>query len=523
MLQDFRQRDDGAVIETDVCVIGAGAAGIALARELAGSARTVCVIESGGLEAEPSTQALYEGTVVGEPYPPLEATRLRYFGGTTNHWGGRCRPLDAIDFEPRSWVPHSGWPITRQDLDSFYARAQVICELGPYEYDPAIWRPLLPGLIALRPDRLVNRLWQLSPPTRFGQRYRDDLARATNVRVLLNANAVEIVVNDAATAVREVRLKTLDGKAGTVRLRTVVLACGGIENPRLLLASNRVITAGIGNGHDRVGRFFLEHPHAQIAFAVPTAPLERFRVYSGRVKATTAVGTAVIQAKPGLSEAFQRTERLLNGCVDMGFGYDRSEGYLTLRRVAKTLGRGAMPDDLGGAVLRMVGDLDGLALGLYRRLRDENVFWFGANVEQAPNPDSRVTLDETRDALGLPRVRLDWRLSAIDKRTTRVVCRLVGEELARLGIARMRMDDWLLADDTRWMDLGIRYHHIGTTRMSDDPKHGVVDRECRVHGIANLFVVGSSVFATSGYANPTLTIVALAVRLADRLKDGGGA
>jgi len=523
MLQDFRQREDGAVIETDVCVIGAGAAGITLARELVGSPRTVCVIESGDLEAASSTQALYEGTVVGEPYPPLDSVRLRYFGGTTNHWDGHCRPLDAIDFEPRPWVPHSGWPITRQDLDPFYARAQAICELGPYEYDPAIWRPLLPGLIAFRSDRLVNRLWQYSPPTRFGQRYRDDLAHARNVQVLLNANAVEIVVNDAATAVREVRLKTLDGKAGTVRPRAVVLACGGIENPRLLLASNRVMTAGLGNGHDRVGRFFLEHPHAQIAFAVPAVAIDRFRVYFGGVATGTATGKAVIQAKPGLSETTQRNKRLLNACVDMGFGYDRSEGYLTLRRVAKTLGRGAMPDDLGGAVLKIVGDLDGLAQGLYRRLRDENVFWFGANVEQAPNPDSRVTLDDTRDALGLPRVRLDWHLSALDKRTTRVACRLVGEELARLGIARMRMDDWLLADDARWMDLGIRYHHIGTTRMSDDPKQGVVDRECRVHGIANLFVVGSSVFVTSGYANPTLTIVALAARLADHLKDGGGA
>jgi choline dehydrogenase-like flavoprotein len=523
MIEDFRGRDDGVVIESDLCVIGAGAAGIALAREFSGTRRTLCLIESGGLEPEAATQALYEGRNVGAPYPPLEATRLRYFGGTTNHWDGHCRPLDAIDFETRPWVPYSGWPITRQDLDPFYARAHAVLELGPYQYAPEAWRTTLPGLIAFQPERLVNRLWQYSPPTRLGIRYRDALARAANVRVLLNTNAVEIVVNAAATTVEAVRLKTLDGKAGTVRPKAVVLACGGIENARLLLASNRVMRTGLGNGHDRVGRFFLEHPHAQIAFAVPTAPLDRFRVYFGGIEATAPAGTAVIQAKPGLSESLQRRERLLNGCIDVGYGYDRSPGYLSLRHVAKAFGRGAVPDDLGGAVLRMVGDLDGLAVGLYRRFTDENVFWFGANAEQAPNPESRVTLDDTVDTLGLPRARLDWRLSAIDKRTTRVACRVVGEELARLGIARMRIDDWLLVEDARWTELGIRYHHMGTTRMSDDPTQGVVDRHGRVHGLANLYVAGSSVFPTAGYANPTLTIVALALRLADYLKERGGA
>lgn len=518
MFQDFRSGEDGAVIETDICVIGGGAAGITLALGLADSRRAVCMVESGGLDFDPVTQALYEGAVVGGPFPALDQVRLRYFGGTTNHWDGHCRPLDPIDFERRPWVPYSGWPITRQDLDPYYARAQPILELGPYQYETEAWQEALPGLFAFRPERIYNSLWQHSPPTRFGERYRDALGRAENIRVLLNANAVEIVANEGATAVTEVRLKTLDGKAGSVRPRVVVLATGGIENARLLLASSRVMKAGLGNGNDLVGRFFLEHPHALIAFAVGTVDTKRHAVYFDEAVVPTPTGPVAIRSGASLSETLQREHRLLNANVNIGYGFDRSEGYLTLRSVVKALGNGELPDGLGGAVLAMAGDLDGLAAGLFRRITNENVFWFGANTEQAPNPDSRITLDGERDALGMPRVRLDWRLLPLEKRTTRFACRLVGEELARLGVARMRMDPWLLAEDGTWRELGVRYHHMGTTRMSDDPKHGVVDRDCRVHGIANLYVAGSSVFPTTGYANPTFTICALALRLADHLR-----
>lgn len=518
MFEDFRQHEDGVVLDTDICVIGAGAAGITLACEFAVGGREVLLIESGDREADSATLALNEGAVVGEPYEPLDTVRLRFFGGTTNHWDGHCRPLDPIDFEKRPWVPHSGWPISHAELDPFYARAQPVCELGPYDYAPEHWSEALPGLIAFDPKRIANRLWQYSPPTRFGERYGPELKASRHVRVLFNANVVEIVVNEAATRVTGLRLKALDGTSGLVRPHTVVLACGGIENPRLLLASNTVMQPGLGNGNDLVGRFFMEHPHTLIAYAVPAVDIEPLKAYYYGVSAKIAAGQATLQVKPGLSEAVQRAERLPNACIDMGYGYDRSEGYLSLRTAYDELDHGNVSEELGEALLGMVGDLGGLAGGVYRRLRHENVLWFGANAEQVPNPESRVLLDETRDALGSPRAKLNWQLSPEDKATTRRACRIVGEELARLGLARMRLDEWLLAEDDAWQDLTGRYHHMGTTRMSDDPKRGVVDHQCRVHGIANLYVAGCSVFATSGYANPTLTIVALAIRLADHLK-----
>lgn len=522
MFRNFREYEEGAVIDTDLCIIGAGAAGITIAREYVEAGREVLLLESGDLEPEPATLDLNKGSSVGEPHPPLEVTRLRFFGGTTNHWDGHCRPLDPIDFEKREWVPHSGWPITFADLEPFYARAQPVCELGPYEYAPEDWAVELPGLIAFDPQRIENRLWQFSPPTRFGTRYREELERAESIHVLFNANVVEIVVNENARTVREVAIKSLDGKAGRVRPRTVVLAGGGIENPRILLASKGVMSSGLGNAHDHVGRYFMEHPHALIGFAVPEVELDRFAPYYGGVEATIQAGTATLRAKPGLSEAVQRAERLPNACVDMGYGFDRSTGYLALRETGNSLLDGRLPDELGDAVLDMVSDLDGLAAGVYRRLTDQRVLWFGANTEQVPNPESRVTLAAERDAVGVPRPKLDWQLTMQDKEATRRACRMVGEELARLGIGRMRLDDWLLADGDDWQGLDVRYHHMGTTRMSDDPKQGVVDADCRVHGIDNLYIAGSSVFPTSGYANPTLTIVAMAIRLADHLRQAKG-
>jgi choline dehydrogenase-like flavoprotein len=217
-------------------------------------------------------------------------------------------------------------------------------------------------------------------------------------------------------------------------------------------------------------------------------------------------------------ESMQRNLKIPNGCIDIGFGFDRSQGYLAVHRIVKDVLQGRIPSRLGNAVLSAIGDIDGLATGIYRRLTTENVFWFSANFEQTPNPDSRVTLSSKRDALGLRRVQLDWRLLPIDKQAVRLACRILGEELARLGIARMRMDKWLLAEDATWEEIRARWHQMGTTRMSDDSARGVVDRDCRVHGIRNLYVAGSSVFATTGYANPTLTIVALALRLADLLR-----
>src|SRR3989442_12313117 len=246
MFLDVRHIAGGTELGCDLCIVGAGAAGITIARELADSKLSVLLLESGGLQLDSHTQDLYSGENSGRPYP-IRDSRLRYFGGATNHWWGWCRPLDQIDFEEREGLRHSGWPLSRAELDPYYARAQRICQLGPFRYDTAFWAET----IGIKPFSLGGRvdsaILQFSPPTRFGEVYRNDLRRSTNVRVLLNANLVGLELAPGSAVVRRARVATLAGKRFAIRVRQLVLAAGAIENARLLLASNDVQRAGIGN------------------------------------------------------------------------------------------------------------------------------------------------------------------------------------------------------------------------------------------------------------------------------------
>jgi choline dehydrogenase-like flavoprotein len=517
MIQDFRQALNGAAIETDICIIGAGAAGITLARALGGSGRRICLVESGGFEPEPETLALNKGKVVGLPYASLDQVRLRYFGGSTNHWNSYCRPLDAIDFEKRSWVPHSGWPIDRATLDPFYPEAQKICELGPYAYDNDAVVRTIPGIVDFNRDRVENVHWMIGPPTRFGQRYLEDLEQAPNVDILLNANVVEVVAAQDAQSVAALKLMSLDRKTGIIRPKLVVLACGGIENARLLLASNSVVSAGLGNGRDLVGRFFADHVGAIMGYVVPDGSAACKLGYNTATETKIDGDDALIRLAAALPAKVQRREKLLNCHAMLDCADELSPGYLALRQAGKKVARGEV-DGIGEAVLTILEDLGGTAGGMWRFLNDELVMGVDVYGEMVPSPESRITLDSERDRLGMPQVRLDWKLSPLDKRTARFLCRQLGEELARLDFGRLHISEWLLQDDTNWERLHPWSHQMGTTRMSADPASGVVDANCRVHGMHNLYVAGSSVFPTYGAAPPTLTIVALALRLAEHLR-----
>ena len=263
MFIDARNLQNGHRIEADICIIGAGAAGITIAREYANSSTTVALLESGGLEFDQEIQNLYTGKNIGLPSFPVHVNRLRYFGGTTNHWAGHCRPLDPIDFEQRDWVPHSGWPISKQDLDSYYERAQPVVGLGAYEYeDLAYWQKRI-GLplpeMELKPDRLYSAVYNKSPPTRFGREYREELAKSANVSVYLHTNVLEILGNDTATRVSGLKAACIDGPELSVSAKIFILATGGMENARLLLLSDTTNPAGIGNDKGLVGRYFMDH------------------------------------------------------------------------------------------------------------------------------------------------------------------------------------------------------------------------------------------------------------------------
>ncbi len=523
MLRDARELDDGQLLNCDLCIVGGGAAGITIARALADGKVKVCVLESGGLEFEEPVQNLYQGANVGLPYFDLDVCRLRFLGGSTNHWAGRCRPLDELDFEARPWLPHSGWPFTKAELDPYYREAQKICQLGAYDYTPGPW--LDPGQRALPfdPAKVLSRVWQYSPPTRFGEVYRPELEAAPNVDVLLHATLVDIEANEAGSEVSGLAARTLEGKRLTVRAQAYVLACGGLENPRLLLAANKQVKVGLGNQRDLVGRYFMEHPHCNAARALVVDPAV-LSFYTFGQGGGHAQGIAVVGCLNQSPER-QRAEQLLN--FDSLFTVDDigDSGFAALRRIWSAAGQGHWPDHLAADLWQALIDIDDTASGLMGRLGLHEYhpgnasFRMWCSAEAAPNPDSRVRLGDQLDALGMPRIALDWRLTEQDKRSLLAGYQAVAEEFGRTGLGRLQIADWLTADATSWSPtVEGGHHHLGTTRMSQEPAQGVVDPTSRVHGIANLYIAGSSVFPTSGSANPTLTIVALALRLAEHLK-----
>lgn len=496
-----------------MCIVGAGAAGITLARELAGASRRVLLLESGGFTADAKTQALHQGRLSGLTYYPLTVCRLRYFGGTTNHWDGECRPLNEIDFEAREGVPMSGWPFDRAHLEPHYRRAEAICQVDPGAYAPSDWATREQPELPAGGSALQTHILQLSPPTRFGAVYREDLERAPNITVYTHANVLDLETDPGKRSVTRLVAATLERNTFSVTAKAVVLATGGIENPRLLLLN------GLGNG--LVGRCFMEHLAVETSRWLPAdaeLPLGLYKPhearrgdYRGRVIASLMLPPEVI-----------RQERLPNFRYEVldrtGKKQHAPKGEQSLRHLAGNLRRGKAPDRFFTHVWNVLSDLGGAA-GVVRQKMGGSapqLITLEHIAEQVPNLDSRVTLTEERDALGRRRVDLAWRLSDVDRdairRTQELMARTLGQ--AELG----RLQTVLAEDPAAWPVKG-QHHHMGTTRMHADPAQGVVDPNCRVHGMSNLYIAGSSVFPTSSSGTPTLTLVALALRLADHLKE----
>ena len=501
MFVDARSVPPGTVIETEVCIVGAGAAGITLAREFINSGFRVALLESGDLDFQDKTQDLYGGANIGRRYfdPKDVGLRLRYFGGTTNHWGGWCAPLEPVDFEEREGVPHSGWPFSRDYLEPWYRRAQTVLQLGPYGYALGDWG-IIPSDIPppFNGPQFVCQALQVSTPVRFGQDYGPELGQAPRITVYLNANALRFETDESGKTVQTLGIGVLPDHHLNVRARVYVLATGGIENARLLLLSGKDDVNGLGNAHDLVGRFFMVHMEYPGGFIVLSDPFMNLKFNTGE-EGATYVQSGVPHKFVSyicLSDESRRKRRLPN-----------------LRILFEAVLQGS---DWRGELLR------NMQSAMYD-LQFENVIPSASipihcSSEQMPNPDSRIALGTTTDAFGMRTVAINWQLTARDKQGVVAGHRLFGAEIGRAGFGRFWSS--VSDNDVTWpAKMFGNQHNIGTTRMHRNARLGVVNENCRVHDVGNLYVAGSSVFPTEGTANPTLTIVALALRLADHIKE----
>lgn len=515
-------------LDADICIIGAGPAGITLAKGFMNSNVRVVILESGGLEFERKSQKLAKGVNAGVHYEALHLCRVRKFGGSTGKfgWGGWCKPLADIDFAERPWFPMSGWPVTRQELQPYYLRALDTLQLPsshPFETERAEALASADKL-DLNGSPLTVEESLLAPATGhcLSDAYKD-LAGADNIHVLLHATVTEIISDPQRQRVTGVNAKTLSGKPFSVSARWIVLAAGGIENPRIMLQSTKNHPKGIGNEQDLVGRCFMENPRfhwgrlsgSELPHIVRQFyPANAVRRRLGQASASEVVGGLGFLIRPEI----QWEEQLLNARTWIYPAPARSEGDggRELRETVFWLKKSRMPDAPFRRAANIIRDFPNAVRTTLSYLRPSTHWEFVTVMEQEPILKSRITLDDRHDALGQRAVRLEWHLGPLVERTLRRNQELIVNTLSRLGVncsAEVPGAKKSELELARWV-----WHHMGTTRMSDDPKQGVVDRDCRVHGFDNLYVTGSSVFPTGGNDMPTLTIVALAHRLADHLR-----
>lgn len=529
MIIDARSITGGETINCDICIVGAGAAGITLAHELCNQNMTVLLLESGGVKYDEELEHLNRGEVDLSVHTSLEQYRRRQVGGATTFWGGRCVPFDQSDFEVRSHVPHSGWPITKADLDPYYQRAHDYCEIGSYAYavNSALSeldrKPMIPGFEST--DISIDNLYLFSPPTNFGKKYLDQLIKSTNVTIYTYATCLKLFSNSEGTGVEYLQVSSKRKNDFFVHAKQFVLSTGGLEVTRLLLLSNDFHACGIGNQHDLLGRFYMGHinhffdvefkprtgivwdyektiegVYCQRQIAIAENKRQQYELLNQRafmerpdvsnpshgssILSATYLAKGLLSKQTNYKYPLQHTKNVL---FDFKNILSFSQKWVTKRILSKRKLPSVVAETSSG------------------------VYTLRIDSEQVPNPNSRVSLGKSKDMFGLNKLKVEWQCTDLEGSSIKKSAHLIGESFAKAGVGKLLS----LPDVSPAAQGG---HHLGTTRMASAPQRGVVDLNCQVYGSSNLYIASGSVFATVSYANPTLTIVALAIRLADYLK-----
>jgi choline dehydrogenase-like flavoprotein len=495
---DGRTVADDTRLLADICIVGGGPAGLSLASALAGRDRTVLLLESGGSEPDAALQALNDGTIVGDAYAGLRATRHRGLGGGVRLWntpvvgepGGKYTPLDAADLHERATGGLGGWPFDYTHLEPLYRRAQRACGLGPFAYGAEQWTGGAVRPLDLAGDRVTTRVYQFGTAREFTGRNLARLREADNITVCTHATVRGLDVEGSRVG----RIDVVDSSGRPLRVaaQTCVLAAGAVENARLLLLSLDPEMPAARHGW--IGRCFMEHPRDFAMTLHPHSPalFHDAAFYDAR---RTATGT-IVGGRLALTERALWDDALPNAAVTL---LPRRKPSSRLARFRERLSRPSGPQQGGYGWS-----------GLDDPVPAFDAFRMIVNLEQRPHPDNRVVLTSDRDRLGVPRVALHWRWRPDEQAGVERLRAVVVRAIEDAAIGRVEVAAGHRIDPNA-------HHHAGTTRMSDDPRRGVVDADGRVHGIENLYITGASVFPTAGFANPTLTIVALALKLADRI------
>jgi choline dehydrogenase-like flavoprotein len=463
---------DGRYPETaDVCVFGSGPAGLTVARSLALRGRKVFLVEAGGFEIEDDSQELYEGEVVGDRYFRLDECRLRMFGGSMNHWGGWTRPLDASDFYANS-IREISWPIGKADLDPYHEETCKLLNIDPDFVDYSIAEDV--DFVDFR-DSKAN----------FASNYRISVEGSNNLKLFLNSMLTGLVFN--GRAIESAKIAYGSGHTFDLVASHYVLCLGGIENSRMLAWFNRANNGALVANSDLIGRYWMEHPQATFGYGLLTEA------------GLKLLPDGLYQLSTSIAEDRRQKEKILNSAL-----FSEPTHYENTRKLIADF-------------LCFAPNIGREFVAMFDRSLNCGVEFRGG-WEQKPIPENRVALADTVDSFGVPLPILYWRNSAQDHRTIKRSATLFAEALAKANLGRVRMMDWLVDDEPPELPLA-GSHHMGGTRMSNAPNDGIVDRNLQVHGVANLYLGGSSVFPTGGFANPTFTIIQLALRLADHLEN----
>lgn len=476
-----------SVEPADICIIGAGAAGITLALQLKGLGKRVLLMESGGLEYGPDTQKLNEGRNSGLKYPPLGSTRLRFFGGTTNHWAGQSTPLDEIDFETRSWVPNSGWPIDYKEFSQYLDGASEVCKLTTDTFSNEEWSKRT-GDMFETPGIETCIFGYPSPITRFGQAYRDEIENASDIECILFANAVSLNCNELTGELNSVEFKSLEGVSKLVRANKFILACGALQNIKLLLNS---VSSGINNSNDLIGAFFMEHPN----YSVGEVEIDIGEVNPRLIKPRELSNGIDTRIDFKLTASEQKRLGVLNHTA---FLFEKA------KRATSNSWKGKMNSFLNRVESKV------------ESITKSKVYAFKFRLEHAPSKQNRVSLSDSVDELQMQQLDLNLSFGDLEEKTLALVMsefarHFAANHLGKVNVSAIPKKGWE-------NKVGWQYHHFGGTRMSVSPEEGVVDTNLRCHHHPNLYIASTSTFPTGGHANPTLNLVAMTLRLAEHLK-----